>query len=255
MFGRRDAGQAAAQSYGEICMQRYQIVYSLIHAAIAALLLFFVKNIDFLSRTFQEVAHSADYGQWAVLALVPLLATLFKFSDELALVLIEKIPVVSPLLRRVLAGEDFVEGAWPLVVIKENTGELLYLGFLTLSHEHGELRVDGVDWRPDGAPAHGFHSEQSRYANRLLQYWYGQGRNDVMRGYTEIHFFPRKGLARRHAGEFLDKQHANVRFYAMRVRQKRRTVDEKIAEAKKVWAALQPKLPRLLAQDITLDWE
>jgi hypothetical protein len=236
-------------------MQRYQIVYSLIHAGIAALLVMFVRNIDVLARLFQELSHSAEYGQWAVLALVPVLATLFKFSDEFAIVLIEKVPLVSFLLRRVLAGEDFIEGDWPLVVVNERTGELIYLGFLTISHERGELRVDGVDWRPDGAVAHAFHSEQSRYSRRLLQYWYGQGVNNQMRGYTEIYFFPRRGRPKRHAGEFLDKQHAAVRFYALRVPSRRRSVDEKIAEAREVWAKLEPKMPRMLAQEVCLDWE
>jgi hypothetical protein len=236
-------------------MQRYQIVYSLIHAAIATMLLLFVHNIDVLSRTFQELSHSAEYGQWAALALAPVLATLFKFSDELAIVLIEKIPVVSPLLRRALAGEDFIEGDWPLVVVGEKTGELIYLGFLTISHEKGELRVDGVDWRPDGVTAHAFHSEQARYSRRLLQYWYGQGVNNQMRGYTEIYFFPRKGRAQRLAGEFLDKQHAAVRFYALRVSPQSRSVGEKIAEAKKVWASLAPDMARMLQQDVSLDWE
>lgn len=236
-------------------MQRYQIVYSLIHAAIAAVLVLFVRNIDVLARMFQEVSHSAEYGQWAVLALVPVLAALFKFSDELAIVLIERVPLISPLLRRVLAGEDFIEGDWPLIVVSERTGELIYLGFLTISHEKGELRVDGVDWRPDGVAAHAFHSEQSRYSQRLLQYWYGQGVNNQMRGYTEIYFFPRKGKPQRHAGEFLDKQHAAVRFYALRIPHQDRTVDERIAEARKVWAKLQPRMPRMLAQDVSLDWE
>lgn len=236
-------------------MPRYQIVYSLIHAGIAALLVLFVRNIDALARTFQDLSHSAEYSQWAVLALVPVLATLFKFSDDLAIVLIEKIPLVSPLLRRVLAGEDFIEGDWPLVVVNDRTGELVYLGFLTISHERGELRVDGVDWRPDGAMAHAFHSAQSRYSQRLLQYWYVQGANNQMRGYTEIYFFPRRGRPERHAGEFLDKQHASVRFYALRARRKARTVDDKIAEARKVWAKLEPKMPRMLAQDVSLDWE
>lgn len=236
-------------------MQRYQIVYSLIHAGIAALLVLFVRNIELLSLTFQELSHSAEYSQWAVLALVPVLTTLFKFSDELAIVLIEKVPVVSFLLRRILAGEDFIEGDWPLVVVNDKTGELVYLGFLTVSHEKGELRVDGVDWRPDGVMAHAFHSEQTRYSRRLLQYWYGQGVNNQMRGYTEIYFFPRKGRPQRHAGEFLDKQHASVRFYALRIPRKARSVDEKIAEARTVWAKLEPKMSRMLAQDVSLDWE
>jgi hypothetical protein len=236
-------------------MQRYQIVYSLIHAAIAAILLVFVRNIDVLARTFQDLSHSAEYSQWAVFALVPVLATLFKFSDKLALVLLEKIPLVSPVLRWVLAGEDYIEGHWPLIVVSEQTGELVYLGYLTISHESGNLRVDGVDWRPDGLYAHAFHSEQSRYSKRLLQYWYGQGLNNQMRGYTEIYFFPRRGRPKRHAGEFLDKQHANVRFYALRIPARARSAEQKIEEARKVWTELHPKMPRLLAQDVGVDWQ
>jgi hypothetical protein len=236
-------------------MQRYQIVYSLIHAGIAAILLLFVRNIDFLSQTFQNLSHSAEYGQWAVFALVPVLATLFKFSDELGLILLEKIPLVSFLLRKVLAGEDYIEGDWPLIVISEQTGELVYLGYLTISHESGDLKVDGVDWRPDGVHAHAFHSEQSRYSKRLLQYWYEQGLNNQMRGYTEMYFFPRRGRPKRHAGEFIDKQHANVRFYALRIPSRARSVEQKIKEAKKVWAQLQPKTPQLLAQSVSADWE
>lgn len=235
-------------------MHRYQIIHSLIHAAIAALLLLFFKNFNDLSTTFQGFL-SRESSQWLLLALVPALAWLFKVSDNLARFLIEKVPALSPLLRRTLAGKDFIEGDWPLVVVNAKTGALVYLGYLTISHVDSQPYVKGMDWYPDGRPVFEFHSEQSRYSDGRLQYWYVQGENDSMRGFTEIYFFPRNSRVQRHAGEFLDKQNIDMRFYAFRLKPKKRNEQQKIEEAKKVWAALEPNMPKIVARVISIDWE
>lgn len=223
-------------------MQRYQIVNAFVHAAIAGLLYLFLRFVAEIDKY-----DHADYIRGAAILVLPFL---FNQSGFIATLLIEKVPVLSVRIRRLLSGKDFIEGDWPLVVMNEDKRTLKYLGFLTIAYEGGQLVVFGNDWHPDGRPAVTFRSQQSKFEGRLLQYWYAQGATEFEKtqfGYTRIHFFPGQGRVERHAGEFLDKEHTSPPFFAKRLHyrqfQRRLQTDaDKIAAAKAFWADLEPRL-------------
>lgn len=77
-----------------------------------------------------------------------------------------------------------------------------------------------------------------------------------MRGYTEIFFFPTHALAEYHAGEFRDRVHNDICFYAKRLPLTwgMRTTEEKKQAALDVWEILQPQMDRMLSNPISADW-
>ncbi len=193
------------------------------------------------------------------------LAFLFRLSYPLSTFILEKIPVFSRLLRRVLSGKDYIEGDWPLIVVDMQTQQLLYLGFLNIAFRDGQLYVLGDDWKPEGTHAQSFQSMQSLFRNHTLHYWYEQGQSLLapdMRGYTEVYFFPMQGLAQRHAGKFLDAQHTtDIRFYARKQKYKLFErpfgVDDtgkKLEAAHQLWLELEPKLSSLRDRQINADF-
>ncbi len=246
-------------------MNQYRIVHSGVHAAIAALCWMVLRHINQLEAYITNYKPIfTEYKGFTVPALIALLALLFRVSDTLANIVIEKVPLLSRGLRRLLCGRDFIEGDWPLVVVDMAKERLLYLGFLTISYQRGQIYVHGNDWNPDAAHAMEFQSKQSLYENCRLQYWYEQGASlhkVEMRGYTEIYFFPRVARADRHAGKFLDASHmTDIRFYALRrpygpFERRLATKDGQFAAAKALWARLQPRLSELKARDISSDFE
>ncbi|MBU2582961.1 MAG: hypothetical protein KJ622_14720 [Alphaproteobacteria bacterium] len=242
-------------------MPRFQAIHYLVHSAVAFLCYLALTQLEAVDRFIAETPTIRQYP-FLTLSVIPLIAVLLQQSDRLARLIIGGIPLVSPLLRRTLQGSDFIEGQWPLVVVDGKSGQLVFYGFLTISFKDSQLYVCGNDWKPDGTHALWFHSVQSRFRERLLQYWYEQGPNRTkpeMRGYTEMYFFPEEGRVKRQAGEFLDKTH-NLRFYAERRTFSRlsgrppKTDAERIAAAKDLWQRLQPDLPRLLQQTVSKDW-
>jgi len=207
----------------------------------------------------------ADYKTYALPAVLAALALLFRMSDTLSKTILEKIPFFSRALRRFLSGKDYIEGDWPLVVIDMAKQELLYLGFLRIVYSDNQLCVSGDDWYPDGNHAQAFRSMQSLYRDRILRYWYEQGAPPYkmdMHGYTEIYFFPAEGLAKRHAGKFLDTQHiSDIRFYAKKHRyrpfQRRFGPDDvsgKLKAARELWEQLEPRLVQLRDRSINTDF-
>jgi len=245
-------------------MTQYRIVHSAIHAAVAGLCWLVLKHLNELEAFITNYKpFMMDYRAFTVPALLFGLALLFRISDRLANAFVEKIPLLSPALRRMLCGGDHIEGDWPLVVVDMEREALLYLGFLTITFKNGQLYVHGDDWTPDGEHAQAFHSVQSLYHEHTLQYWYEQGASlfkPDMRGYTEIYFFPRNAVATRHAGKFLDPKHtSDIRFYAVRQRygwfQRRLSSSaEKIEAARKLWNQIEPKLSVLKSRDISTDF-
>lgn len=234
-------------------------VHSAVHASVAALTWWVLQHWE------QLQAHSAAYKNYALPAVLAGLALLFRISYPLSTVIVEKIPLFSPLLRRLLIGKDFIEGDWPLVVVDMENQQPLYLGFLNIDFRQGQLYVSGDDWRPDGTHAQAFHSVQSLYRNRTLHYWYEQGeslRDPAMRGYTVIYFFPDEGLAKRHAGKFIDVMHTrDIRFYAKKQRYGlfqrhfgEDDVSKKLEAARQLWLELEPKLPSLRMRSISADF-
>jgi len=250
-------GQGAARTsrgMGGGKVQRYQIVHAFVHATIAALLYLFLRYVAVIDQYA-----FADYIRAAAVFLLPFL---FNRSAFIANLLIEKVPLVSVGIRRLLSGSDFIEGDWPLVVMEEGKPIPKYFGFLTIAYEGGQLVVYGDDWNPDGSRAVKFRSQQSSYENRKLQYWYAQGATmfePTMFGYTRIYFFPERGRIERHAGEFLDKQHTSPPFYAQRMRyrpwQRHLVTDAaKFAAAKSLWSEIEPSITAMKEQRIDRDF-
>lgn len=245
--------------------QHYRIVHSAVHAGIAAVCYAVLKHVNELEAyivTYKPIL--TEYKGFAVPAMIAGLAMLFRVSDKLSGIIIEKIPLFSRALRRVLSGRKFIEGDWPLVVVDMAAKRLLYLGFLTISFDKGQLYVYGNDWKPDGGHAMEFESKQSLQGECKLQYWYEQGPSlhDVkMRGYTEIFFFPRTSRPERHAGKFLDASHTtDIRFYAERKRyrwfQRRlRRKPDQFSAAQDLWGRLEPRLAQLADREISSDFE
>ncbi len=234
-------------------------VHSAVHAAVAAFTWWVLQHWD------QLQAASAQYKNWAAPAVLAALALLFRLSYPLSTIIIEKIPVFSRLLRRTLVGNDFIEGDWPLVVVDMQTQKPLYFGFLNIDFCDGQIYVSGDDWNPDGTHAQAFHSVQSLYRKRTLHYWYEQGESlhdPSMRGYTVIYFFPEEGVAKRHAGKFLDVMHtSDIRFYAKKQKYKlldtpfgEDDVSKKLEAARQLWVELEPKLSTLSKRSISADF-
>ena len=234
-------------------------VNSAVHAGVAALTWWVLQHWE------QLQAASAEYKNWAAPVVLAALGFLFRLSYPLSTVLVEKIPVFSRLLRRTIMGSDFIEGDWPLVVVDMHAQKLLYLGFLNIGFRDGQLYVLGDDWAPDGTHAQSFRSMQSLYRNHTLHYWYEQGQSLLapdMRGYTEVYFFPMEGLAKRHAGKFLDVRHtSDIRFYAKKQKYRRFerpfSVDDKakkIESARELWNELEPNLGMLRDRTINADF-
>jgi len=238
-------------------MNYFKIVHSAVHAGVASVCWLVLENLDWLK------AHIADYREYALPLILAGLVLLFRTSDFLSTFIVEKVPLISAALRRMLSGASFIEGDWPLVVVDMERLAPLYLGFLNIGFRDGQPYVHGDDWKMDGAHAHAFHSVQSMQRDHTLQYWYEQGASahrPDMRGYTEIFFFPRNALAERHAGKFLDPKHtSDIRFYATRRRYRTferriRSKDEKLAAACELWSEIEPALPRLRERDISADF-
>ena len=206
-----------------------------------------------------ESSPYADYIRGSALLLLPFL---FNRSAFIANMLIEGVPGLSVGIRRLLSRSDFVEGDWPLVVMKPDNKTPKYFGFMTIRYVGGQLQVSGDDWTPDGSPAVNFNSQQSRYEKRRLHYWYAQeaSRNEpTMYGYTHINFFPGSGRVERLAGEFLDKKHESAAFYARRLHYsmfQRRITDKKaqFEAAKKFWTEFAPAITSRKEPSVKFDF-
>ena len=120
-------------------MNYFRSVHSAVHALAASLCWLAFQNMDTLQ------AYAADYKHLAIPVVLGGLALLFRTSDALSNIIIEKIPLFSRLLRRLLCGRHFVEGDWPLAVVDMDNQQLLYLGFLKIGFEKGQIHVEGDD--------------------------------------------------------------------------------------------------------------
>ncbi len=255
--------------FGGIAMQQFNLVRNVVHSSVAGICLVLLQSSDTLVQTavtyFSKlVPFAAEHARVAAAGLLAtVLLFLFKYSDQLAHVLIESIPVFSPALRRLLSRRNDIEGDWPLIVVDTSTKQVLYEGFLNVDFKNGELYVSGADWRPNGELAFRFRSIRSTFDKGVLRYFYEQGidlTKPEMHGYAEIYFFPDDARAKRHAGEFLDKKNQSpMRFYAKRLKggifsKRIREADKRKAAAKAFRAEMEPRLPELLQQRFEVDW-
>ena len=235
-------------------VRRYQIIHASVHAAIAGLIYLFLRFV----AVIEQYAY-ADYIRGGAIFLLPFL---FNRSAIISDAIVEKMGFLSVGIRKLLSGQDFIEGDWPLVVMEPDNRTPKYFGFLTVTYEDRQLLIYGDDWNPDGTPAVKFRSQQSKYSERKLEYWYAQGaamHEPTMFGYTRIYFFPERGRIERHAGEFLDKEHKSPPFFAQRIRyglfQRRlRTKEEKLEAARRLWANIEPKFQAVPGPRIDRDF-
>jgi hypothetical protein len=201
-----------------------------------------------------DLAHHPQYGNfvWPTVGLG--LGFLFSKSEWITTSLLN-----MRWLRKLWAQSDDIEGDWPLVVVDGKSGTLVYYGFMTIGYKKGFLDVHGDDWFPDGVRTFPFQSKQSQYADGVLHYWYEQGDGLTQRGYTYIHFFPRDAVAAHHTGVFIDKDHPNVRFYALKKsygwREKRPDSKEKKREMALAFAkSMLPMTAMLVQTPVNADW-
>ncbi len=237
-------------------MRQYRAIRTALQAAIAGLFGLVLTAREWFT------GFNPEYGNYTHLAALIALFFVFRVAEPVANVIVEKIPLFSRALRRVMAGKSCIEGDWPLVVVGGDIAGgkpvLSYLGFLTISYEGGQLKVRGRDWYPDGRHAHDFESQQSRLDRNLLQYWYHQGVDARMRGYTEVYFFPEDDTKMRHAGEFLDKEHNAARFYARKLtgnRKRPKTEKDRLEAARQFWASIEADIGKIAGRPVSADWE
>jgi hypothetical protein len=199
-------------------------------------------------------AKGTQFQVYAVPVLVPVLMLLFRSSRVISEFLLERMGWV----RRLLAGRRHIEGDWPLVVVSETTGEMILYGFLTIKFEGGQYVVKGDDWHPDGKHAMDFKSKQSHQIDSTLHYWYFQ-KNDTVRGYTFMEFFPVDRRPERHTGAFHDRENPDVRFYARKMKygwfaRSLREPEDKRKAAAAFADDMKPKLPKLHGTGYKFDW-
>lgn len=200
------------------------------------------------------VQHAKEYGAFAVPAIGLGLGLLFSRAEWVTTTLLR-----MRWLRRLLALSADIEGDWPLIVVDGKTGQMRYYGFMTIGYKDGYLDVHGDDWHPNDVHAVDFQSQQSQYKDGLLHYWYVQGEDGHQRGYTYIHFFPKKAVATRHTGVFIDKFHPDVRFYARKqaygwFERRPQTQEEKRQVARAFADLLRPITPALVQTSVSADW-
>jgi hypothetical protein len=194
-------------------MKKFRLVNATVHAGLALLGFQFLKW--FLSHPEAAIKlHDAfpllkNIQDFVPLAVAGILVGAFRYSDGVSRWIIEDIPLVSKALRKLLSRSTFAEGDWPLVVVHGATGDL---GFATIGYGNEQLTIAGRDWRPGGTFVHDFEAIQTRVTGNRLQYWYEQGHLGELRGYTEVHFFPKDARRERLTGRFSDDMHPNVRI-------------------------------------------
>lgn len=248
----------------------FRIIRNLARSCVAAICLVLLQSWDelvaFVRDYIAPIAPKyAGYEKIAAAGLlVSVLMLLFRFSEIFAAFVVERIPLLSPALRRVLAGRSHIEGDWPLIVVNTGTGDVLLEGFLNIEFKGGELYVSGTDWNPeDGTVALEFESLRSTYDKSVLRYFYRQGPNLATAhryGYTEIVFFPTGRRAERHAGEFHDKEtEIPMRFFAKRLpggwlARPIRKPSMRRELAKAFRAEIEPELARILKEKALVDW-
>lgn len=227
----------------------YKAFYALILTGIGLL----CKELLDLSP---QLAKHPQFGPYVHAAIVIGMGFLFYQSRNITSAVLAGLP----LLRRLLARGDFIEGDWPLVVIDCRDGSLKYMGLLTVSYRGGYLVVSGQDWNPDGTHALTFKSMQTYYSEGTLHYWYMQGAGGLTRGYTFIEFFPREKVATHLTGVFHDKEHPDVRFYGRKLKYRwfeaRKTkLESRRACAKAFADEIMPAVPALLKTPVDAAWE
>lgn len=196
------------------------------------------------------------YGIWIYIFALLASFWLFYKAEAITYALIEKIPIISAIFRRLVSGRDFIEGSWPAVAT-DNKGNLLFFGCMTIIYVDGHFFISGVHWWPTGMVAHNFQSSASRYeAKGFLRYGWKAAAEEY--GITEMHFFPNNGPARRCAGQYFSAN-PGARFYAQRsetqlFRLNRKRPEDYLEEARELWVRVEPNIIRLSSQPLNEDW-
>ena len=140
-------------------LERFSDIYRLFVAtavsAAAALLL------DHLQKLFKDRAL-----QW--ISVLVLIAIVLFVLDQFLEALID----LSPALRRMILGNDFIEGYWLDLSIDKATRIVHHGTLLTIGWEDHRLGVTGIEFDPTGAPVANFSSTGLVYNRRVLTFVY-----------------------------------------------------------------------------------
>ena len=126
-----------------------------IASAVSAILIDYLQGI-FKSRTA------------ALLALLVLISVLVLLLDEALERVIEK----SLAVRKLIAGNEFIEGYWYDMSIDNATKKVVHGVIFSIWFDDGAFKVDGVTFDPEGNRIATFSSTNAAYSNRLLLFEY-----------------------------------------------------------------------------------
>jgi hypothetical protein len=153
----------------------YRLFVATIASAASAILIDDLQNI-FKSRSI------------ALLALLVVVSLTVILLNETLEQIVEK----SVTVRKLIAGDDFIEGFWYDLSLDNVNRKVVHGAIFRIRFKDGELKVDGVSFDPGGNRIATFTSSSAVYSNRLFYFEY-RGMNDeyqelVETGLTQLQF-------------------------------------------------------------------
>ncbi len=91
----------------------------------------------------------------------------------------------SVLLRKMLFGDDFIEGYWYDITFNQKTKKVRHSVLFSIFYEGGQIKVSGLGYDPQGNRVGTFKSTESSYSNRVLFYQY-ESHTNYNQGFIEI---------------------------------------------------------------------
>lgn len=162
-----------------------------------------VATLAVLSQNhFQSIFQKLDAKE--IYLLGPILVAIIgmQAADKLAAAAIDRLRW----LRRLLSGQDDIEGDWVNIVIDEaNPKEVIAAEYCRIRYKKGQYIISGDTWTLSGKWVHDFSSGSSRYRGRKFEYYYKQG---IMRvgGYGVINFNPQDSLPSEFSCRYVDEK-------------------------------------------------
>ena len=109
-----------------------------------------------------------------------------KLAESLATIIFLK----SRSVRRYLMGDEDIEGYWVNIVIDvTEPDEIVAYEFCVIRYDESGVVLSGDTWNVDGAWVHNFITKGADYLDRVLEYHYRTGK-DELGGYGVIKFGP-----------------------------------------------------------------
>lgn len=165
-------------------MSNFQKVASWMQAIVASAALIF-------NDRFQSLFKTIGLARFYLVALILVTIVGMKLADEGGDYMIEH----CRWLRRLLSGQDDIEGDWVNIAFGvEAPDQIKFVEFCRIWYREGHYIISGDSWTIEGAWVQEFSSANSTYKNRELTYTYRTGLNSVG-GYGTIRFFPYDSLS------------------------------------------------------------